>query len=880
MKNVISYCLLSAMLTVGTAQPQSNTPPWNGNLTVLGFVDMTQASYVKPWTIVTADPSGACTNAAAVQYNATDHTVFSCDGGTWTPIAGGGGGGGGAGYTTIQSGGLSVTQRAVMNFAAPFTASDNAASTRTDISLPQATSSTNGYLTSADWTNFNNKAPGGTYLNDPGGSGLVFRTTTSTTRPATSADINILLTHIYFNGAGTGIGPATFSPSSSATLHLFDSTASTGVTLLNMQEGAAQGTSPIQQIADNSGTVLAQLGFTNAFPYWLMHAPAAQTNFGSFGVDVAGEANIRMKLGLDQGAPFLAMGPGSTTFDVGLERSGVNTLQVTTGSGTAFKGNLVLNNLTISGTCTGCGSSTAITQLTGDVAAGPGPGSVASTLATVNSTPGACGDATHVCRVTTNGKGLVTAQSQVTVSGGGGGATLATQLLDFAPGTITTTAVPFGAACTTTTPCFVNLGGIQYPFTDSVTVNLTGGTASDTIYYYVDANGNRTMGYNSANTYSCSNCETAPTSGISAFPSTAFPLYQCTVTTGAFVSCADARPIIGFTSLQNGLGTRVTSTGSIKQIDVAQTARSVTGTSDSLSNNDCGAYVRYNNASTITVSMPTAGLSNQFRNGCTIEVRNNGTGNVNFNPSGSTIGGSSSFTLTTGSGQRIISDGTNYQLGAGGGGGSTFNGGTITSSLKINTGPNALVLNGSAFDAESGLILESDSTSATTNMLTLDKNITAGWTGAATHEWRTATGAWYSGVGGPSNATIPDQWYLLVPTAGIVMQVPTTGTVQFNKGITTTSIATGLRRVTANDTATLNDGTVIVAASANMTETLPASAQNGDKIVIKRVDTSGSTVTLAPNTGDNIEGNASVTLNRGTALELQYESATNTWWII
>ena len=61
----------------------------------------------------------------------------------------------------------------------------------------------------------------------------------------------------------------------------------------------------------------------------------------------------------------------------------------------------------------------AITALTGDVAAS-GPGSAAATLATVNSGPGSCGDSTHVCQVTTNGKGLVTSQSQVSITGGGG----------------------------------------------------------------------------------------------------------------------------------------------------------------------------------------------------------------------------------------------------------------------------------------------------------------------------------------------------------------------------------------------------------------------------------------------------------------------------
>lgn len=55
-----------------------------------------------------------------------------------------------------------------------------------------------------------------------------------------------------------------------------------------------------------------------------------------------------------------------------------------------------------------------LTALTGDVTAS-GPGSSAGTLATVNSGPGNCGDATHVCQVTTNGKGLTTAQSAVSI---------------------------------------------------------------------------------------------------------------------------------------------------------------------------------------------------------------------------------------------------------------------------------------------------------------------------------------------------------------------------------------------------------------------------------------------------------------------------------
>lgn len=57
-----------------------------------------------------------------------------------------------------------------------------------------------------------------------------------------------------------------------------------------------------------------------------------------------------------------------------------------------------------------------ITQLTSDVTAGPGSGSVAATLATVNSNVGAFGSATAAGTFTVNGKGLITAAGSTTVT--------------------------------------------------------------------------------------------------------------------------------------------------------------------------------------------------------------------------------------------------------------------------------------------------------------------------------------------------------------------------------------------------------------------------------------------------------------------------------
>jgi hypothetical protein len=67
-----------------------------------------------------------------------------------------------------------------------------------------------------------------------------------------------------------------------------------------------------------------------------------------------------------------------------------------------------------------------ITQLTGDVAAGPGTGSQAATLATVNSAPGSFTNS----NITVNAKGLVTAASTGS-GGGGGGGTFTAELVAF-----------------------------------------------------------------------------------------------------------------------------------------------------------------------------------------------------------------------------------------------------------------------------------------------------------------------------------------------------------------------------------------------------------------------------------------------------------------
>jgi hypothetical protein len=71
-----------------------------------------------------------------------------------------------------------------------------------------------------------------------------------------------------------------------------------------------------------------------------------------------------------------------------------------------------------------------ITQLTGDIDAGPGSGPQVATLPNVNANVGTFGDATHSSRVTVNAKGQVTAASSVLITGGGGSQTPWTSDID------------------------------------------------------------------------------------------------------------------------------------------------------------------------------------------------------------------------------------------------------------------------------------------------------------------------------------------------------------------------------------------------------------------------------------------------------------------
>jgi len=146
-----------------------------------------------------------------------------------------------------------------------------------------------------------------------------------------------------------------------------------------------------------------------------------------------------------------------------------------------------------------------------------------------------------------------------TSGSGGSGASMASQLGDFAVVSSSGTVLSIGANCSLATPCNVRFGALVYSFTGGGSVSISGGTGL--AYIYMSSAGALTVGHNLT-----ANCTAGcvAQSGITSFPPDAIPLFTWSATSGAWNAAGgvDQRALLSSKSIVASTGlTSVESSG-------------------------------------------------------------------------------------------------------------------------------------------------------------------------------------------------------------------------------------------------------------------------------------------------------------------------------
>ena len=149
-------------------------------------------------------------------------------------------------------------------------------------------------------------------------------------------------------------------------------------------------------------------------------------------------------------------------------------------------------------------------------------------------------------------------------SGGGSGASMASQLGDFAVTRTNATVLTIGANCSVTTPCIARLGSLVYSFASAGSVTISAGTGL--AYIYVSSAGALTIGHNMT-----ANCTAGcfAQSGVTAFPADAIPLFTWSASSGTWDAAGgvDQRALLSSKSVVASTG--LTSTESSGKTAIA-----------------------------------------------------------------------------------------------------------------------------------------------------------------------------------------------------------------------------------------------------------------------------------------------------------------------
>lgn len=271
------------------------------------------------------------------------------------------------------------------------------------ISITQATTSTNGYLSSTDWNTFNNKTSNTGTVTSVSGTGTVSGLTLSGT-VTTSGSLTLGGT---FSSTISGISDAyrwwnNFGDNHS-TRTSFD--AQGAASSVNFGWRYVQGSTNGPGVNSAAQYYSQFVGLGNDYPYNL------------YGMQIAYPRNVSnpyISIRFEEGGAFGAWQKISAGY-ADTAGSATTATTLATGRTIAITGDLTYTSPSFNGS--------------GNVTA-------AGTLATVNSNVGSFGSSTAIPVVTVNAKGLVTAVSTATVSGGQYFGTAATKAIAYNANTI------------------------------------------------------------------------------------------------------------------------------------------------------------------------------------------------------------------------------------------------------------------------------------------------------------------------------------------------------------------------------------------------------------------------------------------------------------
>lgn len=312
----------------------------------------------------------------SLRYNQINSTLEAFGGGSpqWTQVT----------LNNVDPTQVPVTRQ--INTTAPLQGGGNLTADRT-ISIPQATSSVDGFLLAADWTTFNSKLT--SILN----SANIFVGNGSNVAVGVALSGDAALSNtgtLTFNTVNGNVGTFTNAQITVNAKGLI--TAASSGAIGNLTDTGTDGivvTGGIGAVL-GTGTSLAQHVADTTHNGYL-----SSTDWNTFNGKQAAGNYITALTG-----DITATGPGSVAATLATVNGNV---------GSFTNANITVNAKGLI-TAASNGTDSGITQLTGDATAGPGSGSQAITFATVNGNVGSFTNAS----ITVNAKGLITAASSGT----------------------------------------------------------------------------------------------------------------------------------------------------------------------------------------------------------------------------------------------------------------------------------------------------------------------------------------------------------------------------------------------------------------------------------------------------------------------------------